>query len=353
MKKLLFLLTLSVCSAAMAEDCEVDLVDRRINRVVLRFQSRDPWRGCEAIAQQCMDTGYYNRMDFACYRVPFVEPGRMPEVDYYSTTTTTTTTTTYEYEDEPRRNPRRNPPANRRPAPTPTRPSSTRPTSTRPTPSRPAPTPTAPTTPSRPSSNTGIPGSGSSNGTIGGPRIGYDLISFTLMSEMESKRVLEVGESVFYKGVLYIVDSSSQIGNVVLRPAEGRGKENLKVRREEVSLSRGCSDNICVFDSVIDLVNKKYVSVAGISYSDKFITKSTEDQVTLTYEVGRSSLALTKGCVQTRRGKVCVGDMGIAANNLYYQVVGLQSSNRIVVETTDSSKTLYQDIDPNSLVITK
>lgn len=380
MKKLLFLLTLSVCSgAALAEDCEINLIDRNINRVVLRFQSRDPWRGCYAIAQQCIDTGHYNRMNFECIRVPFVEPGRMPSYPGYShypstTTTTTTTTTTYEYEeyeeyeDAPRRRPSR--PSTSRPStsrPSTTRPTTTpsRPTSTRPTSTTPAPTPSRP-------SNTGIPGSGSANGRIPGPRIEvnnmlmsndsvtysrptprleYDLTS-ALEDTSESRRTVSVGETVMYKGKIMIVSSITN-GVLELREEEGRGKETSKAKREEVSLTRGCSGAICVFDSVIDLVNKKYVAVAAISYNSFFITKSTEDQKTLSYEVARSSLAIASGCVQARRGQVCVGNKGLASNNVYYQVVGIQDAKRIVVETLDSAKYMYQDVDPNSLVITQ
>lgn len=381
MKKLLFLLTLSVCSgAAMAEDCEINLIDRNYNRVVLRFQSRDPWRGCRAILQQCIDTGYYNRMNFECIRVPFVEPGRMPQDNYggysggyqpgYSTTTTTTTTITYEYEyeEQPRTRPSR---------PSTSRPSTSRPSTNRPStarPSTPAPRPTTPApTPSRPTSNTGLPSSGSANGRIPGPRLevnnslmlGADNVTYSrtvprievdlesLMEDTtESKRPVSVGETVYYKGKLMIISSESN-GSLELREDEGRSKDTVKAKREEVSLTRGCSGAICVFDSVIDLVNKKYVSVAGISYSSYFITKNTDDKRTLTYEVPRTNLALTKGCIQSRRGQVCVGNKGIAANNVYYQVVGIQGMKRIVVETLDSSRTLFQDVDPNSLVITQ
>jgi hypothetical protein len=64
-------------------------------------------------------------------------------------------------------------------------------------------------------------------------------------------------------------------------------------------------------------------------------------------------VARTHGCVQSYYGPVCVGDMTVGLNNVYYAVIGIEWSGRVVVQTTDVTRTVYGQIDANSLKVVR
>ncbi len=71
------------------------------------------------------------------------------------------------------------------------------------------------------------------------------------------------------------------------------------------------------------------------------------------YYIPANAVARTNGCAQTHYGPVCVGDMTVGLNNVYYAVIGLEWNGRVVVQTTDVTKTVYGQIDANSLKVVR
>lgn len=69
------------------------------------------------------------------------------------------------------------------------------------------------------------------------------------------------------------------------------------------------------------------------------------------FEVPVNAVALTQGCVASRTGRVCAGDLTVGLNGVYYTVIGIFWNGTVVVQTTDSSRTIYGNIDPNSLKV--
>ena len=71
------------------------------------------------------------------------------------------------------------------------------------------------------------------------------------------------------------------------------------------------------------------------------------------YFIPVAAVAKTWGCVEANYGRICVGSMTIGFNNVYYSVIGMEWNGRVVVQTTDGSRTVFGQIDPNSLRIVR
>lgn len=68
-----------------------------------------------------------------------------------------------------------------------------------------------------------------------------------------------------------------------------------------------------------------------------------------TYEVVKTS-----GCNYGRNNSpVCVGDMVIGLNNLYYEVVGVHFNGTVAVMTTGGAQVIYEHIDPTGLTVVR
>ena len=62
----------------------------------------------------------------------------------------------------------------------------------------------------------------------------------------------------------------------------------------------------------------------------------------------------TSGCNYGRNNRpVCVGDMTIGLNNLYYEVVGVHFNGTVAVVTTGPNPVIYEHIDPTSLTVVR
>jgi hypothetical protein len=177
-----------------------------------------------------------------------------------------------------------------------------------------------------------------------GPQTGYD-----------ARRMINQGESVIMNSsAKYVtVAGVSFNGLFAVRSTDGWNTITNNVSREQLSVTNGCNMNLCVNDSVINISTARYVTVVGLSYSDRFVTKSTDGWNTLTTNQERRLLAETKGCISSRYAQICVGNQVINQQNRYSTVVGVQQDGRVVLKSTDGWNTLTTNVDPTNLVITR
>lgn len=127
-------------------------------------------------------------------------------------------------------------------------------------------------------------------------------------------RVLHVGEVVIFRSNYFtIVATNPYQGMIIIR--ENRNPRNeFPVPAYEVVKTSGCNYGISGANMVCEDGNCNY---------------------------GRNI------------HKVCVGDMTIGLNNLYYEVVGVHFNGTVAVMTTDGTPVIYEHIDPRSLTVVR
>lgn len=169
----------------------------------------------------------------------------------------------------------------------------------------------------------------------------------------EHRRSIEVGETVIFQSKYWVVTSVAGRGFYNLKLVGGRNSDLVKdVARHYVALTRGCHQEICAKQSVIDMSSKQYVAVEGVDYHGKFITKNTQTGA-LSFDVDFSQVARTSGCLSTDQVGICTGNTVVARDNRYYKVVAIQPDRKVVLESEDNNRKLQFDIDPISLTVTR
>jgi hypothetical protein len=96
----------------------------------------------------------------------------------------------------------------------------------------------------------------------------------------------------------------------------------------------------------------EYIVVGTSSQSSSILLRSPFNPRN-EFPVPANSVAKMDGCVRSYHGPVCAGDMTVGMNNVYYSVIGIFWDGTVVVETTDSTHTVYGNIDPNSLTVVR
>lgn len=173
--------------------------------------------------------------------------------------------------------------------------------------------------------------------------------------DQDYRRQLSLGESVYYQGKYGVVTNLSENGLYNFLE-QGKKKKDVEenIDRKDIAITRGCLRDICTKTSYISKSSQKYVSIEGIDYNGRYIV---QDIVTKenTFEVEFYDLAKTKGCVEGRRGEVCVGNTVLGqdrrAYNRYYEVAGIQSDRMLVLKDKDGK--LVFNIDANAVMITR
>ena len=169
----------------------------------------------------------------------------------------------------------------------------------------------------------------------------------------EARRLLTQGESVIFNNRYVSVVGVSFSGLVSVRSTDGWNSISSGIARESLLVTSGCSYDVCVSDSVINVNTAKYVKVAGLAYNDTYATLSTDGWNSLSSNVTRENLAQTKGCLTSRYGQICVGNQVVNTSNRYMKVVGIQVTGRVVLQSTDGWNSLSTNVDPTNLVITR
>lgn len=171
---------------------------------------------------------------------------------------------------------------------------------------------------------------------------------------MDARRMLNNGESAILNNRYVTVIGSNYNGLYAVRSTDGWNTVSNNVRRETLSATSGCSMSVCVNDSIINTLTRRYETVAGLSYNEEFVTKSTDGWNTLSSNNSRRNLAVTNGCAPVGYyGQICVGNTVIDQFNRYSTVAGLQLDGRVVLKSTDGWNTLTTGVDAGSLVITR
>ena len=101
----------------------------------------------------------------------------------------------------------------------------------------------------------------------------------------------------------------------------------------------------------IVLIRGDYFRVVAVDpYRNMILVQDRYDR---RFEVRAFEAAKTSGCSMGRNGDICVGDLTIGMNNVYYEVLAIQFNGFVIVRTTDVTRTIYPNIDPSSLLVTR
>ena len=169
----------------------------------------------------------------------------------------------------------------------------------------------------------------------------------------DGQRAIESGETVLLFDASYtVVDVEKD--DITLQPENGRKKDIIKVKRDKLAVTRGCSLQVCVTDPVYNIARGRMESVAGITFDGDVITKDINGKMS-GGALKLSQLAPAKGCVLTRDKKsACVGDTVMASNNSYYEIIAVQYDQNVVVRSTDQRNgAVYANRDAASFVVVK
>ncbi len=169
----------------------------------------------------------------------------------------------------------------------------------------------------------------------------------------DARRPIGIGESTIFQNRYVTVAGVSFNGLFAVRSTDGWNTITNNIPRDQLSVTNGCNLGLCANDSVIDVASARYVTVVGLSFSDRFITKSTDGWNTLSGQIDRRQLAETKGCISSHYAQICVGNQVIDQSNRYMTVVGIQVDGRIALRSTDGWNTITTNVDPSRLVITR
>lgn len=178
------------------------------------------------------------------------------------------------------------------------------------------------------------------------------IFSFKSIALEDYRRPIEMGESVFYQGQYGVITFLTPEGRYEFLPEGKKKKEIIKdINRDELAITRGCLRNICTKTSVISKSTEKFMSVEGIDYLGRYILQDVATKE-YSFNVEFYNLVRTQGCLDTVYGeKVCTGNTVLGRGNTYYEVVGIQSENLVVLK--DENGKLFFNVNPGSLVITR
>lgn len=165
----------------------------------------------------------------------------------------------------------------------------------------------------------------------------------------DARRMLNNGESAIHNNRYVTVMGVGYNGTYAVRSTDGWNTMYNNIRRDQLSITNGCSQSICTNESVINVSTARYVTVVGISYDERFVVKSTDGWNTLTSNIDRRNLAETTGCINIRYENLCVGSQVIDRYNRDAVIVGIQLDGRVVLRSTDGWNTLTTNVDPSSL----
>jgi hypothetical protein len=169
----------------------------------------------------------------------------------------------------------------------------------------------------------------------------------------DSRRMLSIGESAIYDNEYVTILGSNLKGKYAVRSNDIWNTVTNNVRRKSLSVTNGCSGNLCTSDSVIDIHSAAYVKIVGISFDDTFVIQATDIWKTLSSNIASSALAVTTGCISSYYSKICVGDTVINSENRYSTIAGIQEDGLVVLRSSGGWSTLSTNIDPSSLVVTR
>ncbi len=159
-------------------------------------------------------------------------------------------------------------------------------------------------------------------------------------------RALSSGESVIYNNSYYTVVGLAYNGSVALKDSWNQISQG--IRRENISVTNGCSQEVCVGKQIIDISSASYQTVAGLRFQDGFILKNSWNQLS---SVQRSKVALLEGCSGSYYAQVCVGNQVLTRDNSYQTVVAIQQDGRVVLK--NSWNQLSINVDIQSLIVTR
>ncbi len=175
----------------------------------------------------------------------------------------------------------------------------------------------------------------------------------TYTDTFDGKREIEIGETVIMAGAIFIVVDTDG-SNIDIQKQDGnrRKKDIVRVKRDKVSVTRGCSMSICVPDMVYHIPRGKMEAVAGITMDGKLITKSEKGVINMN-AVDLREVAVGKGCTMNAKNEqVCVGNT-ILSGNRYFTVLAIQHNQKVIIETTESSTSVLTNISPADFVVVK
>lgn len=177
------------------------------------------------------------------------------------------------------------------------------------------------------------------------PDYGYDV-----------RRPLQIGETVYYNNRIATVLGAGYNNQYAIRTTDSWGSTTTRngVRREDLSITNGCNQNICVNSSIINVSTGRSGTIVALTYNNSFVVRTTDSWgSSVTTTLSRQYVAETQGCT-SGYNQICVGYQVLTRTNRYGTIIGIQADGRVVVRTTDSwgSTVTQTNVNPSELVIT-
>jgi hypothetical protein len=177
-------------------------------------------------------------------------------------------------------------------------------------------------------------------------------LSTGLALAQDAQRPVRVGENVILSGQYYLVLNIASNGMMTLKNRLGAMARNIP--RQQVAITRGCNDGICAGDKVLALSTGRVVRTLGISFNNRFVTESVDGWQTMTPNLRKEELALTRGCIEyARHLEICAGDTVRGPRNRDYKVIGLQTNGNVVIKSLDQRREMRSNVSPFNLVIVR
>lgn len=173
------------------------------------------------------------------------------------------------------------------------------------------------------------------------------VLSSSALANSDAQRSLTVGEEVVWKNKVVTVTGADS--NSYRVREENNPRLIISVNREELSVKSGCNLDLCVNDWIVDTRINQYSVVYALSFDNSYVTMPADGTWKIYSHVERNEIAVTKGCVEAKRKKICVNDYVLTAQNRLAGLAAIQPDGKVVI--SDVSRNLTSNIDPESLTL--
>lgn len=171
--------------------------------------------------------------------------------------------------------------------------------------------------------------------------------------QIDARRMLNSGESAIMNNTFVTVIGVNFNGLYSVKASDYWNTVTNNVKRENLSVTNGCSQDLCTGESVIQVSPVKYAAVVGLSFNGDFVVQANDYWKTISSNISRQNLAKTTGCISSYYAQICTGNTVVDNLNRYAVVVGIQPNGRVVLKAQDYWETLTANVDPSSLVVVR
>lgn len=169
--------------------------------------------------------------------------------------------------------------------------------------------------------------------------------------EVNYQKEMKAGEIAILNDNYVTILGKSYDGLYSVRSRDGWNKITSGISRSRLSATSGCSSDICIDETVINIHRSLEFNVVGLSYYGDYVIRSRDGWNSLHSNIKRSHLARTSGCSHSYYGSLCIGNRVLnTKDNRYYTVVGIQINDKVAIRSLDGWNRISTNIDPRDLI---